>query len=172
VFHRAPRNDPLNQTRFAKSTQDPAERPANVRNPVSAAILFDSAATNIRIRNNILVGSDKFGMHMWNRPDWPQPESPPPRKVTHNLFYANTKQLTLGELPIQAAPFFLCPPKEIDDEADFGLRDDSPARDAGVDTARPRADGTAKDLGAYEHSLARWQAGIVVTPSSEKETMP
>lgn len=136
-------------------------------NPVSAAILFDAAATHVRIRNNILVGSDKFGMHMWNRPDWPQPESPPSRDVTHNLFYANKKEHTLGERPVQAAPRFLQPPKEIADEADFTLRDDSPARDVGADTGLPRAGDTAKDLGAYEHGLARWNAGIVAPPSEE-----
>ncbi len=101
-------------------------------------------------------------------------------EIHHNLveqcrsagIYANSKQHALGEHPLQAAPLFLCPPKQIDDEADFGLRDDSPARDAGVDTALPQAGGTAKDLGAYEHGVARWQAGTAETPSPEEETMP
>jgi hypothetical protein len=140
-------------------------------NSVSAAILFDAAATNVRIRNNILVGSDKFGMHMWNRPDWPQPESSPPREISHNLFYANRKKHTLGEHPIQAAPLFLVPPKQIGDDSDFTLRDDSPARNAGVDSGLPRFGDSEKDIGAYEHGLAAWHAGIPDTPSLEEETV-
>jgi hypothetical protein len=136
-------------------------------NPVSAAILYDAAAANIRIRNNILVGSDKFGMHMWNRPDWPQPLSPPTREIANNLFYANAKQHTLGERPIQAPPLFRAPPKQITGNADFRLRASSPARDTGVDTDLPCAGDSAKDLGAYEYNLPRWHAGTVDKPTAK-----
>ena len=49
----------------------------------------------------------------------------------------------------------------MDTNADFQLRDDSPARDAGTDTGLPGFDGMPKDIGAYEHGLSPWRAGLV-----------
>ncbi len=33
--------------------------------------------------------------------------------------------------------------------------------DAGVDTGLPRLSGTLKDIGAYEHGLDPWRAGLI-----------
>ena len=89
---------------------------------------------------------------MWDRPGWPQPETEPKREISHNLFYANAMKRTPGDHPVRAAPLFVRPPARPEDPADFQLRKESPARDAGT--------GGKKDIGAYEYGVKPWRAGI------------
>ncbi|MHC4398712.1 MAG: right-handed parallel beta-helix repeat-containing protein [Planctomycetota bacterium] len=130
-------------------------------NPVSAAVSFDAAATNLQIRNNIIAGSAKYDLEMWNRPHWPQPESLPHREITHNLFHANAMQHTSGDHPIQGDPLFVKRPEALGDDGDFQLQDGSPGRDAGVDTELPHSGDPPKDIGAYEHGREAWGAGVI-----------
>jgi len=132
-------------------------------NPVSAAILFDAAATDVRVRNNIIAGSAKFDLEVWNRPGWPQPEELPHPVVTNNLFHDNARRHTAGEHPIRADPLFVRQPAALEENGDFRLRPGSPALDAGVDTGLPRFAGKARDIGAYERGLEAWQAGLLST---------
>lgn len=136
-------------------------------NPVSAAILFDAGATNIRIRNNIIVGSYKYDLEMWDRPNWPRPSSPPVRDISHNLFHDNAITHTAGEAPIRADPLFITIPKALDRDGDFRLREGSPAINAGVDTGPPRTDNTGNDLGAFAYGHPSWSAGVREDSASE-----
>ncbi len=128
-------------------------------NPVSAAILFDAGATSLRIRNNIIVGSDKFDMELWDRPGWPQSPTQPQRIITHNLFHKNAQKHTQGEHSILADPLFVDEPATIEANGDLQIRDDSSARDAGVNTDLPCFGDTRKDIGAYEFGLPAWRTG-------------
>lgn len=130
-------------------------------NPVSAAILFDAAATNMRVRNNIIVASDRFDLEIWNRPEWPQPKNPPQRIVSHNLFHANAMHHTRGDHSVHGDPSFVSTPEELGDDGDFRLQHDSPAHDAGVDTGLPRSGDSPKDVGAHEYGREAWRAGII-----------
>jgi len=126
-------------------------------NPVSAAIIFDAAATNVQIRNNIICGSVKFDLEMWNRPNWPQPKTPPQRDITNNLFYKNAMHHTWGEHPIKKDPLFVKTPAQLGAESDFRLQASSPARGAAADTGLPDA---PHDVGAFQHGHPAWRAGI------------
>ena len=130
-------------------------------NPVSAAILFDAGATDLRVRDNIIAGSAKFDLELWDRADWPRPSVPPRRVVSHNLFHDNARQHTSGDHAVNADPRFETVPQTVDADGDFRLRKDSPARDAGIDTGLPRFGNTPRDLGAYEYGQPPWTAGVV-----------
>ena len=124
----------------------------------------------MQIRNNIMAESAKYDLEVWNRPDWPQPESPPRREITHNLFHNNAMHHTRGEQAILGDPLFIRTPKTVDDDADFRLQEHSPARGTGVNTAPPRSGDTPKDIGAYGYGREASRAGV--TREEDTEASP